>query len=211
MLGTLTGDSNTYTIALFSVRCSKVTLITWSKRSKVIFRAIMRAHAQVRHGSQQPMKLRDFHKYDTIDTACPKKVTLSQSSDKKAITNDAKFFIFAMPPVRRVRARRNKKSSAPSNVDTVTSLRRQCAYQHTGLRIRDYQHTDVKKWGPCRRNQVYDASALSKVVTTAAQLFLMRSRSTRQIPVQTQRPASRLSQILPQRELKQHFGCSYSL
>ena len=92
MLGTLTGDNNTYTIALFSVRCSKVTLITWSKRSKVIFRAIMRAHAQVRHGSQQPMKLRDFHKYDTIDIACSKKVTLSQSSNKKAITNDAKFF-----------------------------------------------------------------------------------------------------------------------
>ena len=85
MLGTLTGDSNTYTIALFSVRCSKVTLIKWSKRSKVIFRAIMRAHAQVRHGSQQPMKLRDFHKYDTMDIACSKKVTLSQSSNKKAI------------------------------------------------------------------------------------------------------------------------------
>ena len=87
MHGTLTGDSNTYTIALFSVRCSKVTLITWSKRSKVIFRAIMRAHAQVRHGSQQPMKLQD-----TIDIACSKKVTLSESSYKKAITNDAKFF-----------------------------------------------------------------------------------------------------------------------
>ena len=85
MLGTLTGDSNTYTIALFSVRCSKVTLIKWSKRSTVIFRAIMRAHAQVRHGSQQPMKLRDFHKYDTMDIACSKKVTLSQSSNKKAI------------------------------------------------------------------------------------------------------------------------------
>ena len=83
MLGTLTGDSNMYTIALFSVRCSKVTLITWSKRSKVIFRAIMRAHAQARHGSQQPMKLRDFHKYDTIDIACSKKVTLCQSSKKK--------------------------------------------------------------------------------------------------------------------------------
>ena len=44
------------------------------------------------HGPQQPMKLRDFHKYDTIDIACSKKVTLSQSSTKKAITNDAKFF-----------------------------------------------------------------------------------------------------------------------
>ena len=83
------------------------------------------------------MKLRDFHKYDKIDIACSKKVTLSQSSNKKAITNDAKFFIFAMPPVRRVRARRNKESSTPSNVDTVTSL--------------DYQHTDVEKCGPCRR------------------------------------------------------------
>ena len=148
MLGTLTGDSNTHTIALFPVRCSKVTLITWSKKSKVIFRAIMRAHAQVRHGSQQPMKLRDFHKYDKIDIACsknPKKVTLSQSSNKKAIKNDAKFFIFAMPPVRRVRARRNKDSSAPSNVDTVMSL--------------DYQHTDVEKCGPCRRSQAYNASA----------------------------------------------------
>ena len=89
MLGTLTG----YTIALFSVRCSKVTLITWSKRARVIFRAIMHAHAQVRHGSQQPMKLRDFHKYYTIIAfACLKKITLSQSSNKKAITNDAKFF-----------------------------------------------------------------------------------------------------------------------
>ena len=50
----------------------------------------MRAHAQVRHGSQQPMKLQNFHKYDTIDIACSKKVTLSQSSNKKAITNDTK-------------------------------------------------------------------------------------------------------------------------
>ena len=52
----------------------------------------MCAHSQVRHGSQQPMKLRDFHKYDTIDIACSEKVTLSQCSNKKAITNDAKFF-----------------------------------------------------------------------------------------------------------------------
>ena len=100
MLGTLTGDSNTYTIALFSARCSKVALITWSKRSKAIFRSIMRAYAQVRHDSHQPMKLRDFHKYDTIDVACSKKVTLSQSSNKKAITNDSKFFTH--PPTSRV-------------------------------------------------------------------------------------------------------------
>ena len=55
-----------------------------------MFRAMLRAHAQVRHGSQQPMKLRDFQKYNTIDIACLKKVTLSQSSNKKAITNDVK-------------------------------------------------------------------------------------------------------------------------
>ena len=73
------------------------------------------------------MKLRDFHKYGTIDITCSKKVTLSQSSNKKAITNDTKFFIFAIPLVRRVRARRNEESSAPSNVNTLTSLRQQCA------------------------------------------------------------------------------------
>ena len=177
------------------MRCSKVTLITWSKRSKVIFQAILRAHAQVRHGPQQPMKLRDFHKYDTIDIACSKKVTLSQSSNKKAITNDAKFFIFAMAPVRRVRARRNKESSAPTNVDTVTSLRQQCAEKGLPTYGRRKMRPVPSKPGLRR---------LSKVFTTAAQLFLTRLRST-------WHPAPRLSQILPQRELKQHFCCSYSL
>ena len=52
----------------------------------------MRAHAQVRHVSQQPMSLRDFYKYHTIDIACSKKATLSQSSNENVITNDAKFF-----------------------------------------------------------------------------------------------------------------------
>ena len=89
MLGTLTGDSNTYTITLCAL--FKITWITLSERSKVIFRSIICVHAQVWHGTKQPMKLREFHKYDTIDIACSKKVTLSQSSNDKAITKRSKI------------------------------------------------------------------------------------------------------------------------
>ena len=53
------------------------------------------------------------------------------------LTFNAKFFIFAMPPFRRIRARRNEESSAPSNVDTVRQQSQQIRPQ-TELKVAPY-------------------------------------------------------------------------
>ena len=96
------------------------------------------------------------------------------------VKNDEKFFIFAMPPVRCRRAHRNKESSAPSNVDTVTRLRRQSTEKglptygcRNALVACLQQHAATNANMPSTLSQVEESRALlTDLQITAIQLIV---------------------------------------